>query len=147
MREDRRSDLTRSLTMGNDRRAAEIPGRPISKRRRLSIGDLFAFVLLMALGLSVVSCVGRSSLDRDLRFGFLAASVLFLGLLALLWQFSNASARRTRDSSRMVSELGFMVVLPMAFICMMVLAVLFPEGASQVVVITILLSIYATTWD
>jgi hypothetical protein len=113
-----------------------------SRRRRLRIGDMMVAVIMIAIGLAAVSLPELTNGER-----------LFLGALALLFpglqwaQWGLAGIPATRPVITIVlGALSSIMALAM-FIALVVMGLIFPQGAALLSVMMLFMVVYLTTWD
>jgi hypothetical protein len=132
------------VTMGRDHLLDESKWLLLSRRRRFRIGDLMVAVALTGVVLSVGSICDPTG-DRRLGPGVLA--LVSLGLQVALWRIASIPPHRDRPAlNALFCTLSFLTALLM-IACLIVLALIFPEGLTLVVGAIIVLAIYLTTWD
>jgi hypothetical protein len=132
------------VAMGREHLLDESNWLLLSRRRRLRIGDLMVAVALTAAALSVGSLSNLTS-DQRLAFGVLA--VVFLGLQVAQWGIAGIPPGRLRPAiNALFCIISFLTALLM-LACLIVLAIIVPEGLALVVGTMIVLAIYLTTWD
>jgi hypothetical protein len=115
-----------------------------SRRRRFRIGDLMVAVAMTAIGLSAISLPDLTGGQR-LFLGVLA--VVFLGLLWAQWRLASIPAARTRPGvSIFVGVVAALMALSI-FVCLILLGLVFPQGAALLSVMMLLQVVYLTTWE
>jgi hypothetical protein len=130
--------------MGRDHLLDESNWLLLSRRRRFRIGDLMVAVALTAVVLSVGSLCDQTS---DQRLGFSVLAVVFFGLQVTQWGIAGIPPGRVRPAmNALFCILSFLTALLM-LACLIILAVIFPEGGALVAGTMIVLAIYLTTWD
>jgi hypothetical protein len=115
-----------------------------SRRRRFRIGDLMVAVAMTAIGLSAISLPDLAGGER-LFLGVLA--VVFMGLLWAQWGLASIPAVRTRPGvSILVGVVSSLMALSM-FVCLILLGLVFPQGAALLSVMMLVQVVYLTTWE
>ena len=115
-----------------------------SQRRRFRIGDLMVTVAMTALGLSAISLPDLTSSER-LFLGVFALA--FLGLLWTQWGLASIPLARARPGINiLVGFLSSLMALSM-FICLILMGLVFPQGAALLSLMMLILGVYLTTWE
>jgi hypothetical protein len=116
----------------------------LSRRRRLTIGDLMVAVALAAFALAAVAL---ADLTTSKRAGFGVVTLIFLGLQAAQWRIASIPAGQFRPRmGTVVGTLSFLVALSM-LVCLIILGFIFPGEVPLVIGIMLVLAVYLTTWD
>jgi peptidoglycan/LPS O-acetylase OafA/YrhL len=133
--------------MGRDQLLEDFPWFVLSPPRRLTIGDLMAGVVLAALGCALWAVALHSQWSDDKRTAFGIVTLISLGVPLAQWGLAGIKSRRPR--SGLDTSLGFLsyFLAMVAYICLFVLAIGFPEGGGLVALTMLVLVIYRTTWD
>ena len=119
----------------------------ISRRRRISIGDLMVGVAVAALACLTVTVTLRSSLDHGGRVGFGLLVLVLFALQAAQWKLSGIPAGGLESGlSTLLGILSYLVGMT-TFVGVFILACVFAEGAAYVVAAMLVLIVYMTTWD
>jgi hypothetical protein len=114
------------------------------RRRRFRIGDLMVAIAMTAIGFSAVSLPGLTGGER-LLLGVVA--VAFLGLLWAQWGLASIPSVRARPSvSVLVGVISSLMALSM-FVCLVLLGLVYPQGAALLSVMMLLQVVYLTTWE
>jgi hypothetical protein len=115
-----------------------------SRRRQFRIGDLMVAVAMSAIGLSAISLPDMTGGER-LFLGVLA--VVFLGLLWAQWGLASVPLTRARpEVSIFFGVVSSLMALSM-FVCLILLGLVFPQGAALLSVMMLLQVVYLTTWE
>ena len=133
--------------MAHEQPVDEFRWLTISRRRRMSIGDLMVGVAVTALACLTVTVTLRSSLPHGDRvaFGFLVL-ILFV-LQTAQWKLSSIPSGASESWRNMLLGILSYMVGMTTFVGVFILACVFAEGAAYVVVTMLVLIIYLTTWD
>jgi hypothetical protein len=115
-----------------------------SSRRRFRIADLLVGVAMTAIGLSAIGLPDLTGRERS-----------FLGLfatafLAMLWaQWAVASMPRTvaRPALDLVVGLLSALMALSMFVCLILVALVFPQAAALLSIMMLLQVVYLTTWE
>jgi hypothetical protein len=115
-------------------------------RRRWTIGDLMIGVVMLALAMAVVKLVAGSSLSQEDQAWFISAAVLALLFISVQWTLSSRSYDHLPFWSRFIVSLFVLGSVLAAFVSVMTMSVLFPEGSAVVLGAMVVLIIYLSTW-
>jgi hypothetical protein len=133
--------------MAHEQPVDEFRWLSISRRRRLSIGDLMVGVAVTALACLTVTVTLRSSLSKGDRVAFSLLVVILFALQTAQWKLSGIRAGGLESAlSTLLGILSYMVGMT-TFVGVFILACVFAEGAAYVVVTMLVLIVYLTTWD
>jgi hypothetical protein len=115
-----------------------------SRPRRLRIGDLMVAVAITALGLTAV-CLPELTGGERLFLG--AFALAFLGLQCAQWGVASIPVTGARPGMTiLLGVLSSLMALSM-FIFLIILGLVFPQGAALLSVMMLILVVYLTTWD
>jgi hypothetical protein len=115
-----------------------------SRRRRLRIGDLMVAVVMTAIGLSAISLPGQSGSERL----FLAAITLtFLALQWAQWGLASTPTHRSRPGMTIILGIISTFLALAMFVVLIILGLVFPQGAALLSVMILIQVVYLTTWD
>jgi hypothetical protein len=113
----------------------------------MSIGDLMVVVVIAALACLAVTATLRSSLDNGDRSAFGLLVLVLFTLQAAQWRLSRVpSGPQDSWKNALLGAFSYVVGMTM-FVGVFVLACVFAEGASYVVLTMLVLIVYQTTWD
>jgi hypothetical protein len=115
-----------------------------SRRRRFRIGDLMVTVAMTAIGLSAISLPDLTGGERL----FLAVvAVVFLGLLWAHWGVASIpTVWAWPGVNVLIGVVSSLMALSM-FVCLILLGLVFPQGAALLSVLMLLQVVYLTTWE
>jgi hypothetical protein len=133
--------------MGHDPRLEPFPWHPVSRARRLTIGDLMVGVALAALGCGMVAVALRSSSSGGELAAFGVLTLFVFGLYAGQWALASIPARRLRPGIDTLRGVICYALAMATYVGLFILALAFPQGAALVVVTMLVLLVYQTTWD
>ena len=133
--------------MGRDQLLDEFDWHSISRPRRLTIGDLMAGVVLAALGSALWAVSVHSEWRDDQRAAFGIVTLICLGVPMAQWGLASIKIRRGHPGwDALLGFLAYFLAM-VAYVCLFVLAIGFPEGGGLVALTMLVLAIYRTTWD
>jgi hypothetical protein len=101
-------------------------------------------VAVTAIGLSVVSLSDLTGRER-LFLGVVV--VIFLGLLCAQWGLASIPVARARPGLSLFLGIVSSIMALSMFICLVLLGLVFPQGAALLSVMMLLQVVYLTTWE
>ena len=133
--------------MGRDQLLDDFPWFVVSRPRRLTLGDLMAGVVLAALGSALWAVSLKAELSDDERAAFGTVTLICLGVPLAQWGLASVKTRRPKPGMDALRGFLCYFLAMVAYICLFVLAIGFPEGGGLVALTMLVLVIYRTTWD
>ena len=115
-----------------------------SRRRRLRIGDLMVAIAMTAIGLAAISL---PELARGERLFLAAITLTFLGLQWAQWALASISSDQTRPGMTIFTGVVSSVLALSMFAVLVILGLVFPQGAALLSVMILIQGVYLTTWD
>ena len=132
----------------NDRPADDFRWPPMTRPRRLNLGDLLFAVAIAALGCSAMVLAFRSGLDDGRLAAFAVVATLLFAMQAAQWKLGGSPATTDPRSRReLVLGIASYLIAMTMFVLLLAMAALFPDGAALVVLALILVALYLSTWD
>jgi hypothetical protein len=144
---DARGPCEEAVSMGREQPFDEFRWLSISRPRRMMIGDLMVGVAVAALGCLTLTVTLRSQLSSGDRAAFGILVLVLFGLQAAQWKLGSIPAGGLESAMNTLLGIASYLVGMTMFVCLFILACVFPEGAAFVVVMLLILVVYLTTWD
>jgi hypothetical protein len=115
-----------------------------TRRRRFRIGDLMVAVAMTAIGLCAISLPDLTGGERLFLGG---VTLVFLGLQWTQWGLASLSANRSRPAKTVALGVLSSLLAMAMFTALVILGLVFPQGAALLSVMILIQVVYLTTWD